>query len=97
MLITQIYTKSAIAGIVHNQPTTDIPVLSVQDPSNRMNMPIYEGTAANAWNYLIPGIYGATVEIDSFATMLDVLLVVTETHSYVTDSDGIAFSGRINA
>lgn len=96
MRITQIYTKDAIAGIVHNQPTTDVPVIEVQNPSDRYGMPIYTGTAANAHKHLIPGIYDATTEIDSFQTFVPVMVVVTETHSYVTDSDGIAFSGRIN-
>jgi hypothetical protein len=86
-----------IGYVSDNTGNADVPRISVNDPDNAHNVPIYDGPARNAWKYLIPGVYAATTVIDSFHTMLDVLLIVHGSGSYVADSDGIALSGRINA
>lgn len=76
---------------------TDIPVITVQDPSDPFGMPIYDGPAKNAQNVLIPGVYAATTHLDTTGDEVDILLIVTPSVSYVTDTDQVVLSGRINA
>lgn len=97
MRITHIYTKPGIEGIADGRDFSSIPDIEVKDPTSPHSIPIYVGPAKNACIYLIPGVYDAYTQIDSFDTILDIKVVVTQTHSYATDVDGIALSGRINA
>lgn len=96
-VISFVFTRSGILGTVgDNEGVRRATDIEVQDPSNRMNVPIYTGTARNAWKYLIPGVYDATTHLDTFGTTCYIKVHVYSNYSFVTDVDGIALSGTIN-
>lgn len=57
--------------------------VSVPNPDDPLDLPIYEGLASEAYGKLIPGEYRTNDEDDNFR----VVLVVTDTESYARDSD----------
>lgn len=84
------YLKHGI-GYVHDN--TGETAVTVTDPDNPHNPPIYDGNVATAHKFLVPGVYDATTDLDAFGTTLAVVVLITPNGAYVLDGDLIPITG----
>jgi hypothetical protein len=88
-----IYLKHGVSYVSDNTATTLNCTITVLDPDNSMNMPIYEGERDNAHKNLIPGVYDGTTDLDSFGTTIPIVVLITPNSTYVLDGDLIPITG----